>query len=272
MATVKALTYNIHGWLTPDNELNLDLAADVIASSDADLIGLNEVFHPYPTADGPALEALARKLGMAYAFGPTIPADPQQRGGLPYGNALLSRWPILAYAAHHLPPMTDYGQRGLLETRVAPPNASPFTVYVTHLDHRFEDLRVQEWAAVMTWLGRDRSRPHLVMGDFNALSPADFAEPDALARITSIQAERGWAPPAFQLMAQVTKAGYVDAYVAGGAGPAETWTATQPDRRIDYIFYPTTWTGVQVTCRRWDAPPAILASDHLPVLAEFRDA
>ena len=177
MATVKALTYNIHGWLTPDNELNLDLAAEVIASSGADLIGLNEVFHPYPTADGPALEALARKLGMAYAFGPTIAADPQQRGGLPYGNALLSRWPILAYAAHHLPPMTDYGQRGLLEARVAPPNAAPFTVYVIHLDHRFEDLRVQEWAAAMTWLGRDRSRPHLLMGDFNALSPADFAEP-----------------------------------------------------------------------------------------------
>ncbi len=269
MTSVKALTYNIHGWLTAENTPNLDRVAEVIAASGADLVGLNEVFHPYPTTDGPALEALARKLGMAYAFVTTIAADPQQRGGIPYGNALLSRWPILAYAAHHLPPMTEYGQRGLLETRVAPPDAPPFTVYVLHLDHRFEDRRVQEWAAAMTWLGRDRARPHLLMGDFNALSPADYADSAALARITAVQAERGWAPPAFQLMAQITKAGYVDAYVAGGFGPAETWTAAQPDRRIDYIFYPASWADVRVTCRRWDAPPAPLASDHLPVLAEF---
>ena len=272
MAIVKALSYNIHGWLTPDNEPNIALVAEVIASSGADLVGLNEVFHPYPTTDGPALELIARKLGMAHAFGPTIAADPRSRGGLPYGNALLSRWPILAHAAHHLPPMTDYGQRGLLETRVAPPDAPPFTIYVIHLDHRHEELRVQEWTAAMTWLIRDRSRPHLVMGDFNALSPADYADPTALARITAVQAERGWAPPAFQLMTQVAKAGYLDAFVTGGSGPAETLPSSQPDRRIDYILYPASWQGVRVACRRWDAYPAPLASDHLPVLAEFDTA
>jgi endonuclease/exonuclease/phosphatase family metal-dependent hydrolase len=265
---VKVLTYNIHGWLTPDTTPNLDLVTAVIAASGADLIGLNEVFHPYPTAQGPALEVLARRLGMAYAFGATVATDPRP-DALPYGNALLSRWPILAYAAHHLTPMTSYGQRGLLETRVAFPDGEPFTVYVTHLDHRSEDLRVQQWAAALTWLGRDRSRRHLLLGDLNALSPSDYIQPDALERISAVQSERGWAPPAFRMIELVAKAGYEDAFVVGGTGPGETWTAREPDRRIDYILYPAAWSGVRVSCRRWEAGPAAEASDHLPVLAEF---
>ena len=44
--TLKVLTYNVHGWRTPADRSNLDLLADVIADSGADLVGLNEVFHP----------------------------------------------------------------------------------------------------------------------------------------------------------------------------------------------------------------------------------
>jgi endonuclease/exonuclease/phosphatase family metal-dependent hydrolase len=265
---VKVLTYNIHGWVTPDGAPNLDLVHAVTVAAGADIIALNEVFHPYPSIEVPLLDVLARRLGMVHAFGATVAADPQP-GALPYGNAILSRWPIQAYAAHHLAPMTSYGQRGLLETRISLPDGRPFTVYVTHLDHRSEDLRLQQWAAAQTWLGRDRTKPHLLMGDLNALSPADFSEPDTLKKIQAVQAGRGWAPPTFRLMEQVAKAGYLDAFVAGGTGSAETWTAQEPDRRIDYVLYPAAWSDVQVRCRRWDIAPADRASDHLPVLAEF---
>ena len=61
---------------------------------------------------------------MSYAFGPTLPAEPLP-GDISYGNALLSRWPILAFAAHHLTPVVSYGQRGLLEARVLLPRACP---------------------------------------------------------------------------------------------------------------------------------------------------
>ena len=91
----------------------------------------------------------------------------------------------------------------------------------------------------------------------------------ALELISAAQSERGWAPPAFRLIEQVMKAGYEDAFVVGGTGPGETWTALEPDRRIDYIFYPAAWSGVRVSSRRWEAGPAVEASDHLPVLAEF---
>ncbi len=268
MCAVKVLTYNVHGWQTPAGQPNIDLVTEVIAGSGADLVGLNEVFHPAPTPHGPALAVLAQRLEMYFAFGPTVAAS-SQPDHPPYGNALLSRWRILAFAAHHLTPMTSYGKRGLLEVRVQLPDGKPFTVYVTHLDHRSEAVRLEQWSAANTWLSRDRNRPHLVLGDLNALSAADYPTPDALARLTAYQAERGWPTPSFELMAQVLKAGYVDAVATCGSGQAATYPAQAPERRIDYILLPRAWAGALVNCGCVISPAAQAASDHLPVYAEF---
>lgn len=264
--TVKVLTYNIHGWQTPTGQSNIDLVAEVIASSKADLVGLNEVLHPMSTPHGPALAVLARRLGMHFAFGPTVAAS-LQPDHPPYGNALLSRWPILAFAAHHLAPMTSYGKRGLLEVRVLLPDGRPFTVYVTHLDHRSEAVRLEQWAAAYTWLSRDRTRPHLLIGDLNALSESDYPTPDVLSQLMAYQADRGWPAPSFELMAQVLKAGYVDPLAACN-GQAPTYPAHAPERRIDYILLPRAWAARLGSCGRILSPEAQTASDHLPVYAE----
>ena len=55
---------------------------------------------------------------MQYAFGATQPAEPTPQKHPPYGNAMLSRWPVMAHAAHHLAPAVSYGKRGLLEARI----------------------------------------------------------------------------------------------------------------------------------------------------------
>ena len=175
---MRVLTYNIHGWRTVAGLPNLDGVAQVIASTNADLVGLNEVFYPRRVAEStqPALEALAARLGMHFVFGPCLrwPAQDDMPADA-YGNALLSRWPILASAAHHLTPIPDKEQRGLLEARIALPTGKTFTAYVTHLDHRDEDDRLIQLRGLRTWTIRDRNRPHLIMGDFNAISKWDFA-------------------------------------------------------------------------------------------------
>lgn len=265
---MKVLTYNVHGWQTPDGQPNPALLAEVIAESGADLVGLNEVFHPAPTPTGPALVVLARRLGMSFAFGPTVAAVAQPEHP-PYGNAVLSRWPILAFAGHYLPPMTTYGKRGLLEVRVLSPAGQPLTVYITHLDHRSEALRMEQWAAAHTWLVRDRDRFHLLIGDFNALAPADYAAPGEVAQLAAYQAQRGWPSPAFDLVTQVLQAGYADAQSLDGAGAAPTYPALAPERRIDYIFLPQAWASALANCRPIQTPVALAASDHLPVLAEL---
>lgn len=53
-------------------EPNLERVAAVIHQTQADVVGLNEVFYPR-TLDGteqPALEVLAQSLGMHFVFGP----------------------------------------------------------------------------------------------------------------------------------------------------------------------------------------------------------
>ena len=265
---MKVLTYNVHGWLTPDGGTsNVDLLAAVVAATGADVVGLNEVFHPWSTTTGPALTVLAKRLGMSYAFAPTLLAAAHE--DIPYGNALLSRWPILAYASHHLAPTVSYGRRGLLEARVALPGGQPFTIYVTHLDHRSEPIRLAQWAAANTWLLRDRSRPHLLLGDFNALAAVDYPTSETAARLRAYQSVQGWPTPSFDLIAQVLKAGYVDAFERAGTGQKMTWPSMEPERRIDYIFLPGVLADGLVNCACVDDPAARGASDHLPVLAEI---
>ena len=267
---MKILTYNIHGWRGPEPQcaFNLDMLTQVISDAAADVVGLNEVFHPFPADGDAALTQLATRLGMQYTFGPALSAEESPRG-IPYGNALLSRWPILAHAAHHLPAGTGGERRGLLETRIAVPGGSPLAVYVTHLDHRAEAVRLAQWSAANAWLGRERGRPHVLVGDFNALAASDY--PDTAA-VDSLRAQRnaeGWPPPAFDLVARVLKAGYVDAFAWAGMDAGATFPLDAPHMRIDYVFLPEMWAGVLVSCRRWEHPLVPAASDHLPVLAEF---
>lgn len=261
---MKALTYNVHGWQTTDGAPNVGLVAEVLASAAPDLVALNEVFHPDGAGERPLLQ-LAQRLGYEWAFGATQSSDPTRHP--PYGNAFLSRWPIVAHAAHHLAPETSYGRRGLLEVRVLFPSGRPFTVYVTHLDHRSEQLRLEQWSAAGAWLQRDRTRPHLLMGDFNALSAGDYPTPESREVLAAFQKAQGWVPAAFDLVAQVLKAGYVDSQAAIQRTP--TFPAAEPERRIDYIFAPVSLASTLRSCRPLLTDRTRLASDHLPVLADF---
>jgi endonuclease/exonuclease/phosphatase family metal-dependent hydrolase len=262
---VKVLTYNIHGWQMPNGGgSNAGLVARVLAGTGADIVGLNEVFDPDADGERP-LRNLAKDLGFHYAFGPTQSSDPTQHP--PYGNAFLSRWPVLAYAAHHLAPETPYGKRGLLEVRILLPFEQPFTVYVTHLDHRSERTRLDQWAAASTWLARDRARPHVLMGDFNALTAEDYPTSDSLAALTDFQRAQGWVAPAFDLVTQIQRTGYVDTQADTTRAP--TFPAVDPERRVDYIFASATLAPALRSCGPLLNAHTRIASDHVPVLAEF---
>ncbi len=273
---MRILTYNIHGWRTADGQPNLDRVLQVIAATQADMVGLNEVFYPrrVGTESRPALEALAAELGMAFVFGPCLrwpvqddlPADA-------YGNALLSRWPIIASATHHLTPVEGKEQRGLLEGRILLPNGQTLTVYVTHLDHTDEEARLVQLRALRSWTVRDRNRPHLVLGDFNAVSPWDLDQcPELAAGLRSdpqtyhlFDGDKG---P--QVIAQMEKAGYVDAYRLCGQPGQQTYipSADLP-MRIDYIFVSRPLAPAVRSCTIWQEPAGQEASDHRPVLAEL---
>ena len=274
---MRVLTYNIHGWRTTDGRPNLAALGDVIAATQADVVGLNEVFYPRRVegADAPALEALAARLGMYYVFGPCMrwPAQDELPADA-YGNALLSRYPILASAAHHLTPVPGKEQRGLLEARLALPGGQPFTVYVTHLDHTDEEARVVQLRGLRTWTIRDRNRPHVVVGDFNAISVWDHPlDGPTIAPLTQNPHAAHMVDPERkgpQVVAQMEKAGYLDAYTRTVTPQAQTFIpATDPPIRIDYIFVSAPLAPALRGCDIWMEAPDSEASDHRPVWADF---
>ncbi len=273
---MKLLTYNIHYWEGTDGVTDVDRTIAAIRDSGADIIGLNEVYHPASVKgmDQPALEYLAAQLGMQFIYGQahtfTLAFD---RPGRSFGNALLSRWPILASAAHHLTPVAGHEQRGLLEARILLPDGQrTLTVYVTHLDHLDEEVRLTQAQALLAWTARDRSRPHVLMGDFNTFSLDDYATPEALDAFRRDLARSGWEGYEARVLPRLLKAGYADAWALAGNGPAATCcNEPEPLFRIDYVLVSQPLAGAVRSCRRWDADPAPVASDHLPVLVELED-
>lgn len=270
---MKVLTYNIHGWRGVDGRIDVARLARIIAASQADVVGLNEVFHPLTTegADRPALDTLAEALGMAVAFGAALTPQFAFAPLSAYGNALLTRYPLRAHAGHHLTPVEGHEQRGLLEARVLLPDGRTLlSIYVTHLDHQSEEARLKQVQALLQWTVRDRKQPHLVIGDLNALAPADLeGHPDRLAEIQADERVRSRYAEPLQVLPRLQRAGYVDACAAATRQPEPTFPTTGLRVRIDYILASAALAASLRHCDRWQTAETALASDHLPVLAEF---
>jgi len=278
---MRIVTYNIHGWRTADGNPNLDGITEVLRATGADIIGLNEVYYPRIVAGAsqPALEALAQRLGLHFVFGPCLrwPAE-QNMPPDAYGNALLSRWPIIASSAHHLTSkeedkediLAGKEQRGLLEGRILLPDGQMFTLYVTHLDHTSEAARLLQLRIARTWLVRDRNRPHLVVGDFNAVSRWDWSDgalQELHARPTrqgGMLAGDGKGP---QVVDAMEKAGYVDLYRNFGEPGAATFPTDDWRIRIDYLFASQALVPAVTNCAIWSDADGV--SDHRPVLADL---
>jgi Metal-dependent hydrolase len=158
----------------------------------------------------------------------------------------------------------------LLEARLLLPGGRTFTVYVTHLDHTDEDARMVQLRVARTWLVRDRSRPHAVMGDFNAISRWDWPE-EQLAALRKQPLHQGGNlagdEKGPQVIEAMEKAGYVDLYRQFGAPGAATYLADDWPIRIDYIFASQPLAPLVTHCSIWTQADGV--SDHRPVLADI---
>ncbi|WP_334135258.1 endonuclease/exonuclease/phosphatase family protein [Tepidimonas sp.] len=182
MKTMRVATYNIHKGvqgLGPLQRLEVPNLARAVAALDADVVCLQEVrgWH------APSQRRFAHwpRSGQASALAPpgyhvAYHANALTRHG-EHGNAVLSRWPIVAQAQHDV---SDHGfeQRGLLHVVLAPADtstASPWPagahalhVIVVHLGliHASRRRQVQALAHYM-----ERAVPPeaalVVAGDFN---------------------------------------------------------------------------------------------------------
>lgn len=243
---LRVLVYNIHAGKDAGGQDNLAAVAELVRTTRADLVLLQEVDRGTERSDGvDQLGELERRTGFHGAFGKTLD---YQGGG--YGIAVLSRWPI---AAHALRPLAvepaqeraggSYEPRGALVARMNAPDGA-LGVVNTHLDASATDVyRRQEVAGVLDAAERLREdAPRTVVGgDFNA-------------------------EPGSATIERMRAAGWTDAWEACGEGDGFTFSTDTPVKRIDYLFL-----APGLTCTRAEVLSSP-ASDHRPLLVVLRES
>ena len=143
---------------------------------------------------------------MPYAWAPAADSV--------WGNAILSKYPIVESSVHPMPNNGDIPMdRGYATVVISLDDSTQLTVLATHLHHVDDEghLRAPQVKALLdAWGGRERT---VLMGDLNA-QPSD---------------------PEMVLMEE---AGLVDAFAASPEhdGPGYTFPARDPRKRIDYIW------------------------------------
>lgn len=142
----------------------LPLLVETIRAADPDVIALQEVLEDAAVGLPNQARTIADALGgYAMHFVSTDPEGAPRR----YGNAILSRLPVLVHDSRKLEPLDDY--RTAIRARISL-DGRPVDVVNTHLAWKPEQapVRARQIADLMAWLPQDGT-PLVVMGDFNAV-------------------------------------------------------------------------------------------------------
>jgi endonuclease/exonuclease/phosphatase family metal-dependent hydrolase len=172
------------------------------------------------------LQWLSQRLDMPYVAGPTE--------GLLWGNAVLSRFPIVSSETAPLPPESLLFRRGYTVAEIDI-GSSTMRLIDTHLHHIAEDSEIRQEQVpplIEAWGGAPRT---VILGDFNAT-------PDS---------------PEMRMLAD---AGLIDVSAMIGPTPRFTFYSADPDQQIDYI-----WTSDDLEFTDFVIPQST-ASDHLPLV------
>jgi len=157
---MRIVTYNIHKGRGIDGRTSIKRIANVLADLEADIIALQEVFSFCEAAEG-QVEALASALGMQAAFGCT-----RHHRGRPYGNAILTRWPILDSRDMDIS-WQDRERRGCIRADLETPRGT-LHVFNIHMGTSYFERRYQVKNLLASkQLHEDLSGPRVLIGDFN---------------------------------------------------------------------------------------------------------
>ncbi len=232
LSDVRFMSYNTQHCLNfVTREIDFDLIAETIRACGADIVGLQEIRGKGTDADyEEQAKILAEKLGFYYYFAEAMRFD----GDNPYGNALLSRYPILSAETIPIPDPAVKGYDGYYETRcllkATVDVGGGLCVMVSHFGLNPDE---QE-NAVKTVAACIEERRCVFMGDLNVtpdnpvLAPIRQKLRDAAERFLF---------------------------------PQQSFPSDVPVVKIDYLF-----ASDDIRIKEADIP-AIVSSDHRPHLA-----
>lgn len=234
LVKIRVMTYNIRfgkGW---DDQWDLDRTASVIREANPDLVGIQEVDREWSSRSEfkDVVTELAERLGMFYTFAPSMDKAPGTAGSK-FGNAILSKYPIDEVWSRLLP--AEGMGRGMVGVRLRIAGV-PINFVTTHLGLSTSD-RLKEVDEILKALD-EVPGPTVITGDWNVTDQAE--EVAAMKQV------------------------FQDTQTVAGKSNVGTFHNKDGSReRIDYIFASPEFGVDSVDI------PEVIASDHLPVVANL---
>lgn len=232
---MRVMTFNVQHCLNyVEQKIDFEVMARAILDCGADVVGLNEMRSLGSDDDYKDQAAiLAKMCGMEYYYF----AEATRFPGGPYGNAVLSRVPIIRAETVIIPDPDPRGYDGYYETRclLVAELEGGVRVVVSHFGLNPDEKE----SAVATVLENVSDKRCILMGDFN-MTPKD----EILA-------------PIFAKMKDAA---------AGFCADKLSFPSINPHCKIDYIF-----VSVDGAVAFSDIPE-IVASDHRPHVADIEFA
>lgn len=216
--------------------IDTDFFVDAIRKYGADICGLNEVRGEGPL-DGytDQTNAIGDGLGFNRYFAQAIMVD----GTSPYGNAMVSRFPITYAETVAIPgpvfkrPNVKYESRCVLKA-VVDAGGQEISVLICHMGLSEEERKcaVKQVCKLLDEI----EMPVILMGDFNTTPDDTVLKPiyERMNDTDTLAAEKGM----------------------------KTYPSYDPDIKIDYIFYR------KIECKSVKTITEVY-SDHFPIIAEF---
>jgi len=227
---LRVVTYNVHKCRGLDRRTNAVRIAAVLRQIEPDIAALQEVLEHQA-------ETIARELALHFVMG-----ENRKHLGHAYGNAVLSRFPIRARENYDLS-VQGRESRGCLRADIAWRDSEVLHVFNVHLGTSFSERRQQARRLVAADLLADLKleRPRLVLGDFNEWTSG--------------------------LATRLLRSHMQSADIRTHLRRSRTYPGILPFLHLDHIYYDPELKLERLSlCRTREA---LVASDHLPLTAEF---
>lgn len=238
MKTFRIATYNIHKCVGLDRKFSPERIAEVLRETDADVIALQEVLcHTDAEKREHQAEFIAEKLNMNLSFGKNRHIEKGQ-----YGNAVLSRLQI-ENAENFDITIEKREPRGCLRAEIKVNQRKTLQFFNVHLGTSLFERRrqVHKLLAADVLESGKFTGSRIVAGDFNEWTNG--------------------------LTTRLFKAAFQTVDSKLHLGKRRTYPGILPFLHLDHIYFDRQFVLKKAFLHR--SRKALIASDHLPIVAEF---
>ena len=236
---MRIATYNIHKCVGIDRKYSPERIVKVLREIDADVIGLQEVLcNSHLHKRDHQAKFIADALGFEFVVGKN-----RQIKGADYGNAIISRHSILSARNHDIT-VSTYERRGCLSAEVEIKQGKTIHFADLHMGTSFFERHKQVHKLlaghVLEAVGIAGNR--IIVGDFN----------EWINGVTTrmLRSRFNYVEPKKHL------------------GTSRSFPGYMPLLHLDHIYFDSSFELEAAAIHR--SRTALVASDHLPIFADFR--